>query len=130
AAYKYSATDSDRVRLNHPWQRSVVVASQMQHTQPQSGVLYDFLMQPCRATCTSDGELALEFGAPPLVVLSSDAQLLPIIRRHILWMRWMRRLPLEEPDRIRLTHMHRAAWLLVDALEQLQAGLPGVEILQ
>lgn len=126
AACKYSATSTtpDRIYLQHRWMRSLLAASQLQLTKPSDGAFCALLERPCRTICTEDGELALAFGSPPLVVRSGDVQLLPIVRRDIQKLRWMRSLPLRESARVRLAHMHRAAWLLVDALERLRAGLP------
>lgn len=126
AARKYSAAPItlDRIYLRAPWMRAVLTASQLQLTKSGSGACCEILERPCRTICTEDGELALAFGSPPLVVRSGDVQLLPIVRRDIQKLRWMRSLPLRESARVRLAHMHRAAWLLVDALERLRAGLP------
>ncbi len=125
AARMYSAAPITRTYMQRRWWRSVLTASQQQQAEPHSGTICEFLERPCHAVSTADGELALEFGTPPLVVLSSDTVLLPKLRADVQRLRRMRVIPLSDTNRDRLAHIHRAALLLIDALEQLSHGLPG-----
>lgn len=109
--------------LQRRWWRSVIVAAERQCSRLTSCSLCAPLDQPCTIAHTDDGELALEFGAPPLVVLSSDVALLPAIRADVQRLRRMRFMRLSDPDRTRLAQINRAGLLLIDALEQLADGL-------
>jgi hypothetical protein len=111
--------------LQRRWWRSVQESAKHQWRQPAGASLCHALESPCRIAFTVDGELALEFGDPPLVALSSDAALLPTLRDDIQRLRRMRSVPATDAGRDRQAQIYRAGLLLIDALEQLSLGLPG-----
>lgn len=118
-----SCTARHAIFLERRWWRSVLSAAGLQREQPRGVPLCCLLEAPASIAATAEGELALEFGDPPLVVLSSGVELLPVLRADIPRLRHMRDVPMADPNRARLAHVHRAGLLLIDALEQLSTGL-------
>ena len=114
---------SNTIFLQRRWWRSVLLAAERQRTQPPGSPVCWLLEQVCSIACTEDGELALVFGDPRLVLLSSDVDLLPTVRADVRRLSQMRSFRLSDQHRARLAQIHRAGLLLIDALEQLSTGL-------
>lgn len=98
-------------------------ARRQRHTPPGAPLWY-FLTKPAAIAYTEDGELALELGDPPLVLLSSDAALLPELYLELDGLRYYSQLRrMNERQRQHQARIYTAGAYLADALEQLAEGL-------
>lgn len=110
--------------LEQDWKRSIVCAARRQKKTPPGAPLWHFLTRPALIAYTDAGELALALGDPPLVLLSSDAALLPELYLELEVLRYYSQLRrMNERQRQHQARIYTAGAYLADALEQLAAGL-------
>jgi len=106
------------------WRLAIQRAARRQRHTPPGAPLWHFLTKPAAIAYTDDGELALELGDPPLVLLSSDAALLPELYLELEGLRYFSQLRrMNERQRQHQARIYTAGAYLVDALEQLAVGL-------
>lgn len=110
--------------LDRNWRLVIERAARRQRHTPPGAPLWHFLTRPASIAYTDDGELALELGDPPLVLISSDADLLPEIRLELEVMRYGSQLyRMTDRQRQHQARIYTAGAYLADALEQLADGL-------
>lgn len=110
--------------LDRHWRLVIERAARRQRHTPPGAPLWYFLTKPAAIAYTEDGELALELGDPPLVLLSSDAALLPELYLELEGLRYYSQLRrMNERQRQHQARIYTAGAYLADALEQLADGL-------
>lgn len=110
--------------LDRYWRLAIERAARRQKQTPPGAPLWHFLTRPASIVYTDDGELALELGDPPLVLLSSDAGLLPELHLELEVMRYGSQLcRMTDRQRQHQARIYTAGAYLADALEQLADGL-------
>lgn len=110
--------------VGQDWRLAIEHAARRQKQTPPGAPLWHFLTRPASIAYTDDGELALELGDPPLVLISSDAALLPELYLELEAMRYGSQLrPMTDAQRQHQARIYTAGAYLADALEQLADGL-------